>query len=241
MRPVARAIALAIAACLSADGAAADIILSAAGLNATLKKMEQLRAQTSSGTADERAEALFLIGVEADALAELLNDEVAAHGSQEKALIDLALARTGELGVAIAYNREKKKFFYDNAAFKTYAASHPRGRRIAESEFKILEGEYFQSAASDIGAVKASVERKQAFLAKHPAFELNSEVSLMLSIDYRDLYRHYRDAKDAPNRDRYLALTRRQLGATVSRYKGSEQSTIAAEILRRFNEEVKRP
>jgi hypothetical protein len=221
--------------------AGADIILSASGLNAALKKMELLKQRSASGTKDAQAQALFDLGVEADALAELLNDEVAAHGSQEKALIDLAIARSGELGVSIAYNREKKKFFYDNAAFRQYAAGFPRGRRIAEAEFKILEGEYFQSTGSDIAAVNASAARKQAFLARHPAFAGNSEVSLMLSIDYRDLYRHYRTANDAAARDRYLALTRQQLAVTASRYKGTEPATIAARILERFNEEVRNP
>lgn len=215
-----------------------DIILSSARLNDTLKKMERSKEQAGTGAAATRAEALFAFGMEADALAELLNDEVAAHGSQEKALIDLAIARTGELGAAIAYNREKKKFFYDNAAFKEYLHAYPRGRRAADAEFKLLEGEYFQSAANDIEKVKASSARKQAFLTRHPTFARNSEMSLMLAIDYRDLYRHYRDATDISNRDKYLVLARRQLGATT-RYRGSEEARVAAEILKRFDVETR--
>lgn len=215
----------------------ADIILSSAVLNDALKNMERLRQQAAAGAPAERAEALFAFGTEADALAELLTAEVAAHGSQEKALIDLAIARTGEMGAAIAYNREKKKFFYDNAAFTHYVETFPRGRQAAHAEFKLIEGDYFQSSAAEIEKVRAASARKQAFLGKYPRFARNSEVSLMLSIDYRDLYRHYRQANDAANRDRYVALTRKQLTATIG-YKGSEESPIAAEILKRFNAET---
>lgn len=216
----------------------ADVILSSTGLNNALKTMERLRQEIQTGGPAARAEALFQLGSEADALAALINDEVAAHGSQEKPLIDLAVARTGELGVAIAYNRDKKKFFYDNASFREYVKAHPKGPRIADAEFKILEGEFFQSSQTDADSVKASSERKAAFLRRHPRFKRNSEVSLMLSIDYRDLFRHHDRAGDAANRARYLALTRRQLGATSRTYPGTDEGKIAAEILKRLDAEL---
>lgn len=225
--------------CASARDLRADIILSSTGLNNTLKTMERLRQQMQAGGPAARAEALFQLATEADALAALINDEVAAHGSQEKPLIDLAVARTGELGVGIAYNRDKKKFFYDNAAFREYVKSNPRGPRVADAEFKTLEGEFFQSSQDDATAVAASSQRKAAFLRRYPRFKRNAEVSLMLSIDYRDLFRYYDRAADAANRARYLALTRRQLGATSRTYRGTDEAKIAAEILKRLDAELR--
>jgi hypothetical protein len=218
----------------------ADIILSSTGLNNTLKTMERLKQQMETAGQAARSEALFQLGVEADALASLINDEVAAHGSQEKPLIDLAVARTGELGVAIAYNREKKKFFYDNAAFREYIKANPTGPRAADAEFKILEGEFFQSSQHDAATVKSSADRKAAFLRRYRRFTRNREVSLMLSIDYRDLFRHYDGAGDAANRKRYLGLTRRQLSATSRAYPGTDEAKIAAEILKRLDAELQK-
>lgn len=217
----------------------ADIILSAAGLNNTLKTMERLHRQMAAGRPGERAEALFQVGFEGDALASLLNDEVAAHGSQEKPLIDLALSRTRELGVAIAYNREKQKFFYDGAAFRQYLKEAPKGPRAAEATFKVIEGEFFQSSATDAAALASAAERKADFLRRYPKFPSSVEVSLMLAIDYRDLYRHYEGAGDVANRDRFGELTRKQLQATVRRHPGTEQAQIAAELLRRFEAELR--
>lgn len=215
----------------------ADIILSASGLNATLKKMERLTQQMGSKfrSTREHAEALFALGQEGDALAKLLNDEVAAHGSQEKPLIDLALVRTAELGVSIAYNPEKQKFFYDNAAFHQYLKDAPRGPYAAEAAFKIIEGEFFQSTGADTPAVLAASERKGAFLRRYPTFSRNAEVNLMLAMDYRDVYRHYQASGDTAQRDRYLGLARRQLQLIAKRYAGSEQATIAQQLLRRLD------
>ena len=232
-----RAVLVLIVVAITATSLRADIILSSTGLNNTLKTMERLQRQMSGGGEGERAEALFQLATEADALAALLNDEVAAHGSQEKLLIDLAMSRTGEMGVAIAYNREKKKFFYDNTGFREYVAGYPRGPKAAEAQFKVLEGEFFQSSQTDTAAVSASADRKAAFLARHPTFSRNSEVSLMLSIDYRDLYRTSLEAGDARGQAKYLLLTRRQLQTTSRKYPSSDEAKVAAELLKRFDAE----
>jgi hypothetical protein len=105
-----------VAMLLVAAAAQADVILSGPALNTTLKAIEKLKRQTESGADTERAEAWFRLGAEADGLASIMNLEVESHGMQERELLDLALGRTKELGVAIVYSRDKKKFFYDGAA-----------------------------------------------------------------------------------------------------------------------------
>lgn len=215
----------------------ADIILSSEALHNALKRIERLRREVAAGAPATRAQALFQLATEADALAALINREVAAHGSQEQRLIDLAVARTAELDAAIAYHPEKKKFFYDNAAFRDYLRLEPAGPKAPDAEFKILEGEFFQSNQRDAPAVRASAARKAAFLRRYPRFTRTAEMSLMLAIDYRDLFRHYDEAGDARQRDRYLALARRQLRATATIYRDATEARIAAEILRRFDGE----
>lgn len=230
---------IAVLTCVAAMSAtlSADIILSAAALNDALKKMERLKQTIAATSGPTRAGAWFELGVAADALTTLINDEVAAHGSQEKALIDLGISRTRELGVAIAYDAAKKKFFYDNAAFREYLAAAPRGAYAAASSFKVIEGDFFQSSPTDAPAILAAAERKRAFLRQHRSFAGAVEVHLMLSVDYRDLYRHYRTAGDTANRDRYRDLTRRQLHVLMKSYPQAEQAEIARRMLQRFDEE----
>jgi TolA-binding protein len=215
----------------------ADVILSAAALNDALKKMERLQQTIAASTGTPRAEAWFELGVTADALTTLINDEVAAHGSQEKALIDLGLRRTQELGIAIAYAAPKKKFFYDNAAFRRYLELLPRGARAAAARFKLIEGDFFQASATDASSILAAAERKRAFLRQHRTYEGAVEVHLMLSVDYRDLYRLYNAAGDTANRNRYRDLTRQQLRTLMKSYPQAEQAEIARRMLQRFDEE----
>jgi hypothetical protein len=219
--------------------AAADVILSAEALNAALKKLQRLERQAAEGPPRARADALFEQGRESDALTALLNDEVAGHGMQEKALIDLALARTAEIGVAIAFDAEKKKFFYDGAAFRRYVQAVPRGARAAEASFWLVENEFYQSRPSDPVALRAAAERKKEFLRRFPRFVLAADVGVFLAIDYRDLYRHYQAAGDTANRDRFRALARAQYAGVARRFKGTEQGKIAEEMGRRFEAEVR--
>jgi hypothetical protein len=219
--------------------ARADIIMSAEGLNATLKKMERLTRTTETGGERERPDAWFQLGTEGDALADLINAEVAAHGMQERELIDLALSRTKELGVGVAYNREKKKFFYDGAGFTQYLTLMPKGGHAAEAGFKLLSYQFYQSSGTDPAAVAAAAAAKQRFLARFPAFKDNAELSLFLAIDYRDLYRHYQHAHDAANADTYRLLTRREYQRIARQYPGTEQATDARQLLRRFDEETR--
>ena len=238
-----RTVAAAIMAILIVIGGIdtrADVIMSAEGLNATLKKMEHLKRTTESGPERERAAAWFRLGTEGDALATLINAEVASHGMQERELIDLALRRTKELGVGVTYNREKKKFFYDGAGFQQYLALAPRGAHAAEAEFALLSYQFYQSTGADPAAVTKAAAAKQRFLVRFPKFKDNAELSLFLAVDHRDLYRHYRQADDAANAEKYRLLTRREYQRIVHQYPGSEQASAARQLLRRFDEETNR-
>lgn len=225
---------IAMAATLSAD-----IILSAAVLNDALKKMQRLRQTIESSSGAARAEAVFELGAAADALATLINDEVAEHGSQEKALIDLGIARTRELGIVIAYNSGKKKFFYDNAAFREYLTATPRGAHAEQASFKLIEGEFFQSEPNDIKGIEAATERKRAFLQRYPRSAGAPEVHLMLSVDYRDLFRHYDAAGDQVRRVRFRDAARQQMRELMKRFPDTEQAEIARRMLQRFDNELK--
>jgi len=230
-----------IAAILLLTGSArADVIMTAAGLNATLKTMERLKQETASGPEAQRANATFQLAVQADRLASLMNDEVASHGMEQRELIELALSRTKELGMAIAYNRDKKKFFYDGAAFQHYLSAAPRGVHAADAEFTLLAYQFYQSDGSDVQQVLSAAAATKRFLARHPAYKANAELSLYLAIDYRDAYRHYRDGQDVAAAAKFRRLTRAEYQRIVRQYAGTEQASSARQLLQRFDEETRR-
>ena len=229
-----------IAMLLLVAGSSVDVIMTAAGLNATLKKMERLHHQAASGTKAERDESLFEIGVEADALAALMNQEVESHGMEQRELLDLALTRTKELGVAIVYRRDKKKFFYDGAAFREYLKDAPAGIHAADAEFGLISYQFYQSQAGDAAAMEAAAAVKKRFLARFPKYKGNADVSLFLAVDYQDLYRHARQTHDDEGAEKYRALTRSTYQRIARLYPRTEQAAEARQLLRRFDEETNR-
>ena len=225
----------------AAGSAGADVILSAERLNTSLKNMQRLQRQMREGTPEAQASATFDLGVEADALATLLSDEVAAHGMQERPLLELALRRTREIGVRVEWMVAKDRFFYDGEAFRRYLARAPRGPRAAESAFWLLETEFYQTSGGDPKAIQPAIERKKAFLARHASFPLAPDVGVFLAIDYRDLFRHHRDKGDRAQAARYEKLARQQFRRVAGRHPDTEQGRIAAEMLRRLDAEARAP
>jgi hypothetical protein len=217
-----------VAALLIASAARADVIMSAAGLNTTLKTMERLTRESSGNSK-------FQLGLEADALASLMNQEVESHGMQERELLDLALSRTKELGVGIAYNREKKKFFYDGAAFADYLEDAPRGSHAAAAEFKLLSYQFYQSTGTDLAATIAAAGAKKRFLTRYPTFGEAAELRLYLAVDYRDVSRQYRDANDSANAEKYRLLARAECRRIARLYPGTDQAAAARQLLQRTN------
>ena len=215
-----------------ATAARADVIMSAAALNATLKEMETLQREAASRAAREREEALFRLGSEADALASLMNLEVESHGMQERELLDLALSRTKELGVGIAYNRDKKQFFYDGAAFAGYLKAAPGGAHAAAAEFKLLSYQFYQLSAADTPALLAAADATTRFLSRYPTFEANAEVRLYVAVDYRDLYRRYTEAREAGNAAKYRQLAREECLRIERQYPKTDQADAARQLLR---------
>ncbi len=224
----------------AADTSRADVILTTTNLNDALKKLERLRQQIGGVPAGTRAEPLFQLGLEGEALAELMSDEVIAHGMDQKPLLDLGLARTKEIGVGIAWDRDKRKFLYDGAAFRQALDDAPSGPRVADATFKVIEGEFFRSTGKDVTEVLAASRRKEAFLRQYPRHARLADVHLMLGIDLRDLTRLYSDLGDRRNALACRDRARTQLRLVSRRYAGAEQGKVATEMLERFKAEFGR-
>jgi hypothetical protein len=194
--------------------------------------MERLTKQTRADATPERDAAWFQLGAEADGLASIMNLEVESHGMQERELLDLALSRMRELGVGIAYNREKKKFFYDGAAFAEYLKAAPRGPHAAAAEFKLLSYRFYQSSAADRAALVEGADAAKQFLARYPRFEERAEVRLYLAVDYRDLYRKSLDAHDRAGAATWRQLARAECQRIERLHPGTDQADAARQLLK---------
>lgn len=220
--------------------ASADEILTATKVNETLKKLERLSRDAAVQQGPARANAWFELATAADQFTTLINDEIAAHGAQERRLIGLAVTRSAELAVNIALHPDGKKYVYDNAGFKAYLQLAPRGEHVERARFKVIEGEFFGGAPPKDAALEAAAATKRDFLAAYPRSTVAPEVHLMLSVDYRDLYLRAKTAGSAARQSRFSDLTRRQLRSLMAAYPDTEQAEIAKRMLARFDELVLR-
>ncbi len=223
---------------LSSSAANADVYVSAGSIDDGLGKLRVLISEIhESSDLSKRISAIFALGQEATALADFLSREVAAHGQQEKKLLDKAIEGAAELGAAITWSGDHNRFFYDGAAFREYLELAPLGPHAADCWFRIIEHQFYFSESLDRGSLMVGVTRKRNFLQNFPEHGETGKVGIYLSIDYRDLWRHCRDSGDRQCATRYLNLTREQLQMIASDYKNTSSGEIAARMLKRIEME----
>jgi len=229
---------IALVALVVSSTMASEVILSAENLNASLKQIQRLQAGLEDATQDERPGLLFQLGVTADDLAMLLTNEVIVYDMQQRGLIDLAMQRTEESGVAILWFPEKKRFIYDGAAFREYLEMVREGDEAAEGAFRLLEIEFFQSDGNDIESLLLAAEHKKQYLLHYPDYSRAAEAGILLAVDYRDLWRLYRDSGDHENAQRYGENTLTQFQQIAERYPGTREARIAEGLFQRFEAEL---
>ncbi|HEX7072344.1 MAG TPA: hypothetical protein VF190_16135 [Rhodothermales bacterium] len=229
---------LALCALLVPGLAGADVVLSSEKLNAALKQMQRLQPRGQDAGGAVTAEAVFALGEEARALADLMSKEVAAHGWQQKPMLDLALRRTSALGVHVAWSAAHERFFYDGEAYRRYLEAAPDGVHATDSMFQLLWYDFYQAEADDHAGLVAQAAYAKEYLRRFPDSGNAAEAGLFLAINYRDLWRDCRENTAEDCDGRYAALTREQFRQVATEHAGTDQSEIASRLLQRFDAEA---
>jgi hypothetical protein len=240
LRKITQLVTALVLACMLQAVKASEVILSAENLNASLKEIQRVQQRLNAADADARGDLLYRLGTVIDELAMLLTNEAIVYETQQQGLLDLAIERTRGYGVNIRWFPDKQRFIYDGAAFRQYLDSFPEGRHAAESAFKLLEIEFFQSGGTDESALHAAVRHKQDYLRRYAGHELTAEAGLLLAIDYRDLWRLYRDRGDAAQAVRYSELALSQFQLVADGHKGTRQAQLAAGLRERLTDEMEK-
>ena len=106
--------------------------------HAMLVEIAGYRNSASSEPIQEaRASTLFKLGGRVQALVDLLNQDLFFHGG-ENPLAGLLVKRLDEYEVRIAYSESKRRYGYDQSAFRQYLKLAPKGPHAAEARFYIL-------------------------------------------------------------------------------------------------------
>ena len=183
------AIAALFLACMVALGGSplrADYVMGPAEVNASLKKMARARASLREGAAGSvRAEALLSLAAEAEDLAAMINAEMAAHGFDQRPLIDLAVERSAELGVRIYPDASTQGYAYDRAALVEYLELQPSGPNAAVARFLVLERAFAERDPTDEAALTKLVREAGALRAIDG--EMACELDYFVAMSYMSL------------------------------------------------------
>jgi hypothetical protein len=224
-------------ACMSAD---AHLFLTPDSLADAMATIERLSAKIEElpDNSDVRAEAWFELGTAAQHLARLLNEEVAAHGDEQRDLMVSAVTEAAGNAVAIDWSAEHERFFYDGLAFDRYLALEPDGAHAGFSRFQRIERQFYLSSPDDRAALEERAADKRDFLERFPQAGTGPRVAMFLGIDYRDLWRLCRREQDTVCAARYLDLAHQQFADIARDHADGDIGAVAQRMLERLAAET---
>jgi hypothetical protein len=219
--------------------ALAHVWLSPEIVDGSVADLQELR-QTIAATREdsEKAAAWFEFASTASELTRLMNEEVSAHGMEQRRLLDEAVARAGELGADIAWSEDHERYFYLGKAYAKYLELAPDGLHAVDSRYHLIGIDFYQGDSGDLDALAARAATKRDFLDQYPGFGDADRVAMYLAVDYRDLWRLCNEQGDRDRADGYAGLLREHLAWVAGFFTSGKTADLAREFLRRFDEEA---
>ncbi|MGH8222821.1 MAG: hypothetical protein ACREQZ_07590 [Woeseiaceae bacterium] len=242
--PIARlafAVPMLVGCLLFAGNAGAHLFLTTETLRDALERIgERHAAIAGQGTEVANPEALYRLGEAARELAELMNEQVRAHGLGEQALMTEGIERAKAFGVDIAWSDDHQRFFYDGDAYRGYLQRAPDGPLAADSRYRLIELDFYLGPSDSIDGLEENAEGKREFLESYPDYPVRARIGIFLGIDYRDLYRLCLERDDADCEDVYARLAIEQFRKIASEHadSDSDDGELAMRLLSRTQSEI---
>jgi hypothetical protein len=196
------------------------------------------RAAREGAREPDGAESLFRLGESVEALIELINQDLAAHGGSAL-LASLVAQRLEASGLGVARSPRTGRYAYDLAAFRAYLAHAPAGRWAPAARFRLIAARFHDApppdagpaTPGDIAALREAVREQERFLRDYPRHERALLVRFYLGVD---AYRVVRAAPDAATARAYARRARRALEAVAGAAPESAEARAARVLLERL-------
>lgn len=133
---------------LTAVAANAHDLITAESAERYLQQARRWRALAAS-SAPERAEAQYRIGAILDEVRELLNRDLAAHGSLQGLPSTFLVAELQRQGAPLAWSQQRRRFSANTQYFEQALALAPRGPHATDAGLRLLLGRFYDSFESD--------------------------------------------------------------------------------------------
>jgi hypothetical protein len=224
---------------LGAAAVQAHEVLDADRVQALLSEIAHHHGAAREGARGaERAERLFRLGESVEALIELLNQDLAAHGPSAL-LAPLVAKRLEAYGLGVARSPRTGRYTYDLAAFREYLEQAPTGRQAPAARFRLIAARFHDApppdagppGRGDIAALREAVGEQERFLRDYPGHERAPLVRFYLGVD---AYRVVRAAPDAATARAYAQRARRALETVAGAAPESAEARAARVLLERL-------
>jgi len=198
------------------------------------------RDANAAESQEARAQAWFDLGSKVQAVVDLMNQDLAAHGAVDP-LAQLLAKRLAAQEIRVVYSEPRGRYRYDQDAFAQYLKLAPNGPHRAEARFQILSGTFYATLAPDpaqldaadrTSVVRAAIE-EESFVKEFPRHPRAREVRFFLGVD---CYRLSRNTPEHNQAAKYRRCARRALGEFVELYPDSMEARGAATLLENLSD-----
>ena len=223
---------------LAATAAGAHIPLTSAIVGDAFDEIAAAEAALAAAESETgEAAAAYALAVAADKLTDLLNQELALHGTEQQELIDAAVAHAAERGITIAWSDSHERYFYVGDAYRRHLALAGDSLEAANSRFHLIETGFYLGDPGDRAGLAQRIDMEREYLARFPTLGTAGRVAMFLAVDYRDLWRLCNAAGDAHCASETAGALRAHLQTTIRQFGEEKTSELARSFLERFDAE----
>ncbi len=206
-------------------------------VNRILKSLQKSRKILDGQPSQEdRKKEIFNIAFEAYTLMKLINTEIEAHGDEQQGLINLSVKRSQDMKIGIGPIKGKPIYVYDFKEFEEYLKIAPQGKYAAEARFALIERAFYQQSGGEKTPenLLANLEEKRQFLEQYPDFSMRSQLEMLLTLDYYQLYFLYLERNDVSKTKKYGELVLEQCRHIMDTFPGTQSANFAMNLMLEF-------
>lgn len=203
-----------------------------------LGRMQEAHSTISGSPSEVHPSALYELGKASSELVILMNEEFAAHGSEQQELLMSAVDGARALGVNILWSRAHNRFFYDGEAFREFIKVADKGEADAEARYFLIEADFYLGDPADGESLQARIDEKREFLDRYPDFRERARVTLFLGIDHRDLWRLCKQRDDSRCATENAEQAAKRFRDVRDQNSGDEIGEVGERLLGRLNAEM---
>lgn len=225
-----RTLVACLVASLPLDAMAHDLITAESAQTYLAAVAESQKTIASKEPAARRALAHLDLGKTLDEIRELLNRDLAAHGTVQGLPSNFLIAELQRQGVPLAWSEKRRRFSANTQYFERSLALAPRGPHATDAGLRLLRGRFYDSFESDPLAADESWPRlagqialAEDLVARELQGDTREEVEFIGAILHARANLH---APDAGSRRSHGRRARQAIAAFEARHPDSLRSAL---------------